>query len=62
MTHRQQDSVTRYLDDASKIVFATAVVSNLVALERFSMVVFLIGVMGSAGCFHWAYWLEGERG
>jgi hypothetical protein len=59
MTHRQQESVARYLYDASKIILATAVVGNMVAWERFSVLKFLVGALTAIYCFTWAYLLEG---
>ena len=62
MTNHQRESVARYLYDASKIVLATAVVANVVAVEHFNVVGFFIGVWTMVGCFRLAYALEGEGG
>ncbi|OGX39758.1 MAG: hypothetical protein A3C53_05305 [Omnitrophica WOR_2 bacterium RIFCSPHIGHO2_02_FULL_68_15] len=60
MTHRQRESVAKYLYDASKIVLATTVVGNLVARDRFDMLVFLTGAVLAAVCFKSAYLMEEE--
>ena len=59
MIQRQRESVARYLYDASKIVFATAVVGNFVARTNFDMLIFLAGVVTAACCFGGAYLIEG---
>ena len=60
MTHRQRESVAKYLYDASKIVLATAVMGNLVARGPFDVITLMAGAVTAASCFGCAYTLEGE--
>ena len=61
MTHRQRENLAKYLYDLSKIVFAAAVVGNLVAGRRVSMLTFMIGGSISYLCFWWGHLLDGVK-
>ena len=60
MTQRQRESIAKYLYDLSKIIFAAAVVGNLLAVERFNMLSFVLGGLTSFVCLEWGYALDGE--
>ena len=59
MTKRQRENVAKYLYDVSKLVFATAVVGNVIVWDRFRVIAFLFGAVTAACCFAWAYLLDG---
>lgn len=62
MTSRQQENIARYLYDLSKIIFATAVIGNLLAGDRFNMLSFVLGSVIALACLGWGYTLDGLEG
>ncbi len=61
MTLRQRENAAKYLYDLSKIVFATAVVGNLIANKSFDMLVLIIGGGMSYLSFWWGQLLDGVK-
>lgn len=61
MTQRQRESAAKYLYDLSKIVFAAAVVGNLLAAKSFDMLVLIIGGGMSYLSFWWGQLLDGIK-
>ena len=61
MTQRQRESAAKYLYDLSKIVFAGAVVGNLLAARSLNMLALLIGGGISYLCFWWGHLLDGIK-
>ena len=59
MTKQQQENVAKYLYDLSKIVFATAVVGNLLAGRQFSVVTLIVGAVSGFVFLGWGYFLDG---
>ena len=59
MVQHQRENLAKYLYDLSKIVFATAVVGNLIAGRRINMLALMIGGSISYLCFWWGYLLDG---
>jgi len=62
MSQRQRESLAKYLYDLSKIVFATAVVGNVLAWKQLNVVALLIGGTVGGVFFWWAYRLDGLKG
>ena len=62
MVHRQRENAAKYMYDLSKIVFATAVVGNLVAGRHFDMLTLTIGSSIGYLFFWWAFVLDGRNG
>ncbi|MBI3322713.1 MAG: hypothetical protein HYZ94_03420 [Candidatus Omnitrophica bacterium] len=62
MTKRQRENVAKYFYDISKIIFATVVLGNLLATERFNVLSFLLGSVVAYFCLEWGYTLDGKEG
>jgi hypothetical protein len=61
MIQRQRENLSKYLYDLSKILFATAVVGNLLASRSFNVLALLIGGGISYICFWWGHVLDGIK-
>lgn len=61
VNQRQRESVARYLYDLSKIVFATAVVGNLVAWENFNVINLVLGGITVWVFLKWGLSLDEEK-
>ena len=61
MTQRQRENIAKYLYDLSKIVFATAVLGNLIAGKQFDVVSLIWGTAGTWLLSWWGYVLDGVR-
>jgi len=60
MNKKQRENSAKYLYDLSKIVLTIAVIGNVVAGERFNLMIFLYGIVGAALTFIWAYRIDGR--
>ena len=61
MTQRQRESAAKYLYDLSKIIFAAAVVGNLLTARNPNVLVLLIGGGLSCLSFWWGHVLDGIK-
>ena len=61
MVQRRRENAARYLYDLSKILFATAMVGNLVAWKQFDVVVFAWRAVATLILFWCGYMLDGVR-
>ena len=61
MTQRQQENTAKYLYDLSKIVLATAVLGNLVGVERVNVLALATGAPMAYLLFWWAHVLDGVK-
>ena len=61
MTKCQRENLAKYLYDLSKILFATAVLGNLLAGQHFDVLSFLLGTWVAVGCFWAGYALDGKE-
>ena len=61
MTQRQRESAAKYLYDLSKIVFAAAVVGNLLSARNSNVLILLMGGGISYLCFWWGHVLDGIK-
>lgn len=61
MTQRQRENLAKYLYDLSKVLFATAVVGNLIAGARFDVISFLCGGIVGTSFLGWGYFLDGNK-
>lgn len=59
MKQRQRENAAKYLYDLSKIVLATAVLGNLVGIERANVLTLAIGAPMAYLLFWWAHVLDG---
>jgi len=59
MNQKQRDSLSRYLYDISKIIFATLVIGQIIRPEEFKMWIMISGVSFTVLSLILAYLLEG---
>jgi hypothetical protein len=61
MIQGQRENLAKYPYDLSKIVFAATVVGNLIAGQRFNMVVLILGDSGAYLLLWVGFLLDGVR-
>ena len=61
MTQRQRENIAKYLYDLSKILFATAVVGNLVAWSRMNVIILAVGSIACLSLVWCGYKLDGVK-
>jgi len=59
MTQHQRENLAKYLYDLSKILFATAVLGNLIASGPFDVITFAWGTLTTGLFLYWGYKLNG---
>ena len=59
MIQRQRENTAKYLYDLSKIVLATAVLGNLVGVDRINVLSLAMGAPMAYLFFWWAHVLDG---
>jgi len=59
MTQKQRDSLSKYLYDISKIIFATLVIGQIIKPEEFKIWIMISGVSFTVLSLILAYLLEG---